>query len=271
MNKNYIGITGLTNIHQVEMLVTYFKKFGFIIDSDRIGMIGFLISPRNLDPDWKSSRYPSFKKYKPMLETCKKRVFSTLHIDTKSSFDWLSSLKTLLQKIEPDSEKMMDLIDGIQINVKHPDPCDISELKILYPDLKIILQYANDFIKLDAESVIKDLKAYENIIDYILIDPSRGRGLKIDFRDAINHYKLIDKAINVKIGFAGGLNSENIETFLNDTIQHNDGLNHINFSLDVESGVRDEFNNLDLSKVFKYLKNCQYCIAWNEKWLKKLL
>ena len=250
--KNYIGLTGLTTVYQVEYTLEVFKKLKLGLNSNPMGMIGFLISPRNLKSDWYSSRYPRLDLFHPMLEKARDKAFTTLHIDEKSTSNWLFSFTQLVDKVtKVDRYKVHELVKGFQINVKHPNPLDICTLRETYPGVKIILQYASDFLNLDLDMAIDDLGSYRNCIDYILIDPSRGWGLNLDIEKAINNYNGITREFpGLKIGFAGGFKPSTIKDIIDNLCN---GLESLDFSIDIETGLRTESDQLDLLKVYQYL------------------
>jgi phosphoribosylanthranilate isomerase len=55
----------------------------------------------------------------------------------------------------------------------------------------------------------------------------------------------------LSLGFAGGLNPQNIDTKIGTLVEC---LPSKNFSIDIESGVRDDEDNLDLPKVKDYIE-----------------
>ena len=247
MIENYIGITGITRCVQVEKTLELFNHFGFSMDSEHVPMLGFLISPRNLNQDWYSSMYPKASQFKPLLKSAAGRAFNTLHIDSKAHLDWDIALETLVKELD-----LVDLVDGFQINVKHPELNKLTRLRKVFPHKKIILQYSNDFLELKPRIAYKQIKPYSKLIDYVLMDPSRGRGLGLDTLIACNHYRVLKNNFNLGIGFAGGFNPDNIWNYL-DTIIGEIGTKC--FSTDIESGLRGAEDNYKVSKAGFYLKN----------------
>lgn len=207
-------------------------------------MIGLLISGRNRDPAWESSRYPRYGDFKDMMNV-RGNTFVTLHMDAKKSDLWYLDLLYFGDKFP-----LMGF-DGFQINVKHPDPLDIVSLKNQFPDKKIILQYSKEFLTLCPECAVQDLEPYSRFIDFVLIDPSRGRGESLNLEVACDHYHEIKTQYPaLGVGFAGGFTPESISSTIWDLKKHT---NMIDFSIDIETGVRDAEDKLDLAKVEKYI------------------
>jgi phosphoribosylanthranilate isomerase len=91
----------------------------------------------------------------------------------------------------------------------------------------------------------------ENVINALLIDPSRGRGVEFDTEVSVNLFnKLKSLTRGISIGFAGGLTPENVNEKI---IELKKKLRSNKFSLDVESGIRNEKDELEIRKVRKYI------------------
>lgn len=197
-------------------------------------MIGILVCDRNLNPTWSDSRYPKLNYIRPMLERLNKEpnCFSTLHLDQKRVDDWSQTLVKLTVRIG-------ELPKGFQINVMHPQFPHLRAYKgmIKRTDIKTILKYSTDFMKYDNYFMDHEVEDFMEYTDYFLIDPSRGAGIEIDIKKALFHYKgMKELSKDISVGFAGGLNHKNIEKIIKPIIKEVG----LDFSLDIESGVRDD-------------------------------
>jgi hypothetical protein len=115
IQQTYVGITGFTRREQVRGVLDHFEDRGFVSrGTDHVPMIGLLISPRNLDKKWFSSRYPPIEDFNDLIDDAKGRSFLTIHVDEKATSNWVDSLIDLGSMID------MKHVDGIQVNVKHP-------------------------------------------------------------------------------------------------------------------------------------------------------
>lgn len=254
-NKNYVGITGITSVAEAVTIAFKFKESGFPTKTHD-AMIGLLVSPRNLEPDWYSTRYPSLGEYPKILKAIQSvdtNLFKTLHIDEKNTSNWRNDLGELVRTIGP------SLIDGVQINVMHPHPMDLCVIKRAFPHLRIIMQYSSDFFDLDIDDAMREVRPYIKNVSHILIDPSRGRGLKIDPKVACEHYaKLRQIYPDTCVGFAGGFSPDNISTYL---VKFQEVAGNTKFSLDIESGVRDEDDRLVMKKASDYISTSSDFLA----------
>jgi hypothetical protein len=251
MKRNYIGLTGFKTPWQIShALETFFK---LKLKSDHILMIGLLISPRNIDRDWQSARYPLFEAYDGLIESCHERSFTTLHIDSKNTIDWDKDLIQLCKHLD------VDKIGGFQINVKHPRIDQLKNIKRVYDRKDIIMQYSNDFLDLSPNEAKVEFTPYAESIDHVLIDPSRGRGVELHNDKAIAHYTMLIENFSFNVGFAGGFSPSNITSHIRELRK---SLKTNNFSTDVETGIRDDNDDLSLERMDEYLVNI--CKAFNE-------
>lgn len=244
MDNHYIGITGIKTPVQAVQVLDAFSMAGFTMKTRHVPMIGILVSPRNLDPDWESCRYARIGDIPPIIDACKDQCFLTVHVDAKGTSSWNEDFYKVLDQLPVDD------IDGFQINVINPGYSQMDDLRKKYPGKQIILQYSEDFMGVTVKKAVLRLGLFEKCMDRILIDPSRGRGKAIDMDSGMKHYsKIAEMYPSIKIGFAGGFNPGNIEgivEMLLETIG-------TEFSLDVESGVRDGDDALDMTRVVEYL------------------
>lgn len=148
------------------------------------------------------------------------------------------------------------LVDGIQINMVLPQPHQIKILKDIYPELKIAIETVPDenSVKQLTPKLVKDYAK----VDYIVLDPSHGRGKEFDMGQIIASYKILrDGGFESEVVFAGGFNGDNVR---NRVIQLKDIVGSKNFSIDATGGLRDKVgegygnDTLNLNKLESYLR-----------------
>lgn len=142
---------------------------------------------------------------------------------------------------------------GLQLNIAWPDIHVLSELKLAYPEIVIVLQIGSlalDELDNDLVKLIEVLTDYRDYIDYILLDPSGGTGKRFD----INTAKAIIVALQQKdldksfgIGVAGGIDAENVLG-----LQELFDL-HPELSIDAQGRLRDENDDLDTYTAWLYV------------------
>ena len=254
--KTYIGITGPTSKQEVNLILNEFQKTGFTLNSQHIPMLGFLVSYKTLNNiPTENKRYPLFKNLHPLLEQANNQIFTTIHYNTKDKDNLVNEVSRVFDGIYQDN-----LCRGIQLNIVWPSIKAVEQIKNKFPDMKIIFQANHKGLSSGNPSeVASEIKQYHKSIDYILIDPSAGKGQEFDIDNSVEIYqRLRDQIPNLSIGFAGGFKGENIESRLqtiSNKIQTQD------FSIDAEGGLRDKLSSaygddlLNVQKVRNYLQN----------------
>lgn len=255
MTKNYIGITGATCLEEVKALSDLFNESEIKRDSSHLPMLGFLASIKTLRGiKTENKRYPDFKKIPALMEMASADIFKTVHYNTRELDTLYDQLDEILKELSPNN-----LCQGIQLNITFPAISHLKKIKDKFSDLKIIFQANNGVINSGTPSeVAKKIKAYENSIDYVLLDPSGGKGREFDINSSVELYKRIkEKNPNLLIGFAGGFSGENV---YNRCLELSDKLDGMRFSIDAEGGLRNRLSEkygddlLNLKKAKKYIQ-----------------
>lgn len=244
MNKSYIGVTGITSVKEAVITIKSFGKYYINMKSDHIPMVGVLVSYKSLiDEQYTNLRYPRISEIPDILFALQDLCFTTLHFNTRTpQFSYeISQLLNYKDIYNTYSNNI-----GIQLNISNPSPIEIIKIKKEFPLLEIIIQLRD----------IKDIdwiSKCSNIISYILIDFSLGKGENLNVRDASIIYKKIKEKVkeDIGIGFAGGFTPDNIELIIQSLVTN---INSLDFSIDVESGVRTN-DVLDLDKAAEYIAN----------------
>ena len=120
------------------------------------------------------------------------------------------------------------------------------------PALEVIFQLGPDKITdMTPGELVARLDPYSKNISAILLDSSFGTGRKMNVQSFAPYIKALEKVFPDKIlVFAGGLNPENVA----DQISALSQVTTRPFSIDVESGVRNERDELDLYKTEAFIQ-----------------
>jgi phosphoribosylanthranilate isomerase len=256
-DKLYLGITGIVNQKEIKQVIDFFEANDFSVNGTHMPMIGILVSYRTIDLGSNPSnrRYPSLAEIPKLLEIAGNRTFNTIHFNTIRPQVLQEDIARILNL-----ENIYDkgLVHGVQFNIAWPPVEQIDKIKNNYPRLKTILQLSSKAIEnLELDEIVERVKAYY-FMDYVLIDPSGGKGLNFDITKSVALYKMFkESGIRANIGFAGGLSGENIAGAIMD-LRKELGANE--FSLDAESNLRVKRSNaygdddLDIEKAKKYIE-----------------
>ena len=226
---NHISITGADDNTSITQLVELNKNFpyaewGILYFPEKEG------AKRNPTKEWRKEFLANIPKDKTAIHLCGEDVFNEILSD---NFD-TSELKAELSKfgriqLNINARKLKNLFTDEQIAAIYH--------KLLTSGFHIIAQYNHI-----SENAIRKFIETNNVnYDYfdILLDSSLGKGVSPDtwtVPQGLSH--------KVTLGFAGGLNPENISN----NYQKIDPITKNNYWLDLESGARTE-NEFDLEKV----------------------
>lgn len=257
ITKPYIGITGPVTGKEVKDIVEEFSNAGYSLSSGHIPMLGFLVSQKTLfGQTVQNRRYPSFKEIPELISTTEGKVFPMIHYNSKS----IQGLASEVEKVFKDLY-FNDLCKSVQLNIPWPEVGQLERMQMVMPDLKIVLQLSHKAMENKSPvEIAKRVKNYGSLIDYVLIDPSGGRGLEFDIDTSIEVYNQIkDTAFaDLTIGFAGGFTGDNVQTRVDELYRRTYGSS--NFSIDAEGGLRDKLSEeygddlLNMHKVRSYLQ-----------------
>lgn len=267
----YVGITGVTTTQQIEQINEIWRglKFpGYNL------MLGFLVSHKQLvDCDREhSKRYLSVdtifaspddeidEPHWSELILAAGYSFNVLHYNTKNP-EFANEIDELVGLANDDPNDIGFGIYGIQLNIRAPDPQQIEVLRdratraaATLPFLKIVLQINPDTYEM-INRYYKQGKDLDYLAgcEYYLIDASGGRGKPMDPEQVhtIAH-QLADYHFYNRKGVAGGITPENVGAVITEFPF---------WSIDAESGLRNDQDDLDLEKVRQYLTNASAAIV----------
>lgn len=242
-NAQYIGITGFMNRGEVEEILKCLP-----LGCNRKLMVGVLASLKT----WRGqvnkwpNRYPKIGFVHEIFFN-HPQLFNVVHYNTKEPETLREQLLQLTNVIGPD-------LHGFQLNIAWPNPQQLASYYVAYPGTKIILQiggYAFELIEHSPQKLASRVaQEYSGLIDYILLDPSGGFGKPLNTAGIRNYLRALkEKGLKVDLGVAGGLGPRTLN-LVEPLIEEFPDL-----SIDVESGVRDSEDNLDLNLAKEYLNN----------------
>lgn len=253
MAFNYISVTAGINESEVSSLIQEFYQAGIYPGAMHKPLIGFLVSNKTLYGDGtRNRRFPAFRELTGLLNLASLSVKTAVHYNT-SNYDNISSEIC-------DMMSGIAAIDVLQINTtRWLDEIEIRKIKEQFSDVNVSIQLSENCMKgMTAADIAKRISLYHGI-EYVLIDPSRGRGKELDIIRSCNIYRESKKRNpEIHIAFAGGISGANVASIIAGLFEH---LETIDFSIDAEGKLRDKHSNdffgdddLNLSKVREYLQ-----------------
>jgi phosphoribosylanthranilate isomerase len=254
---HYACITGITNQSQAYAVCSYFTYYGFSDSREHAGSIGLLAScytrPRAGkvdDTPPKTKRYVHFVEVPQILRAVHRQnpgIMPAIHYWTNNPSNLAHEVREMLEY-----GGISNLVGGLQFNMDWPEPGEIYDVKQHFGRISIILPITNNMLheKDVAEQVRKRYGGCG--IDHILIDPSGGRQSEFPIRRSAGVYAELSREMpDVNIGIAGGIapgNISRVREFQGQISVELSSNRIIPISVDVEGGVRDGDDNIDLKK-----------------------
>ena len=208
--KNYVSVCGPINSGEVWQVIYAFMEETYMAkplsDVSYAPVIGLQVSKKTLNGGiTKNLRFPPFNRLRKLVSIASEFSVPVVHYNTRDMENLYGQLEKVLEEIYS-----VNCCDTIQINRMWPDHKDLERIKTKYESLGIIQQvvYQNTN-KEELAELVEKIMSYDGLIDYVLIDPSRGRGKGFDVDTTsrlFSEFKTADQNISVVI--AGGLSGE---------------------------------------------------------------
>lgn len=233
----YIGITDFTKYSEVEQMLSVFSARKRQ-DSQYVLHVGVMMSHKTLhglDTKW-ANVFPKNREVADIFAS--PQAYNCLHF---ADYDHRENIyDDLAAAISYGGEG----IRAMQLDMVWPDPHDILRAKnTARSDFEIILQISSNAIEEaggSARGVIKKLRAYDGVVDRILLDKSMGRGLGMDASAlAVFVEAIASEFPSLGLGAAGGLGPG--ATYLAAPLVHR----FKNMSFDAQGKLRESGSALD--------------------------
>lgn len=265
--KSYVGITGAVTTREVTEIVKEFSEHGYTLDSIPIPMLGFLVSYKTLNGQPTTNRrYPKIETLPGLLEQTDNQVFTMIHYNSREMDSLSDQVTKIFDRIYDKS-----LCRAIQLNIVWPEIGQVKKIKDKFPEMRIVLQASHKVMEnKTAKKIVNEITNYGDSLDYVLIDPSGGRGLRFDLESSLALYKeLKAKLPKLTIGFAGGFTGGNVGRIVKQLINK---IGRTDFCIDAEGGLRDKISSeygddlLNMVKVRHYLWKASQVLKRNDLW-----
>lgn len=247
----YISITGFTLPEQAWNILSVFRKNskpGREIHY-KLG-VGVMMSYKTLNglsTKW-SSVFPPRERISDIFVSDNRStdywLFNTLHY---ADYEGVDVLNNLLKATQFGGKNM----NALQLDMVWPEPEVLRIYREKYPNVQIVLQansIALDQVDNDPEKLVARLLSYRETLDYVLLDRSMGRGLRMDAQALESFVKIINSRTSLEITVAGGLGP--------DTLYLLGALPHYIVGIDAQARLcpdNDALNPIDWDRASEYL------------------
>lgn len=251
---NYVSITAGKDAEEANAVLNAFQAAGYSMEQGYAPAIGIQVSEKTLNGIKPNNlRLANFAEVPSLLKAAAGNAMPVIHYNTKNT-------DTLFEQVSRVFESCYGYCKTVQINAAFPEMSYFVQLKSRFPEMRISLQV--DYRGIDIAQIPDKVASYGDSIDYVLIDPSRGRGDMFDIEDsAMLYLKIKEKCPDYGIVIAGGLSGDNIEEVLGKFI---DKTKTKDFSICAEGKLRDKASDehwgmdvLNIENAIKYLQSAK--------------
>lgn len=250
----YTGITGVTSRKEVEELRRAFGVFQGYRKNPRRFRVGVMMNRKTLHgyPTEETDTFLSPEDI-PKIFFSDKTMNCLCYVDEESDPNLLKNLYLAIQYCGI-------YLDTLQLDMVWPDPVQISNaVHASRKPLSVILQIgrnAIDEVGQDPSRLVERLqdycvKGYE-VIHYVLLDMSMGRGIDLDPDELLPYARVIrDNFPGLRIAIAGGLGPDTFDLVRPLLVEFPD------LCIDAHTKVRkdnDAKQSIDIAKALAYLK-----------------
>lgn len=237
--EKYIGITGFKTADEV--------KYVSSIAENGIPQImyGILTTPKSIhNPESIGMRRPALVDIPGLLSHVPANGLAMIHhcSDNRELSDEVLKIFSY--------EDMYDkgLVRALQLNQRLPNVSEVEKIKNKYSEMKIVLQLEPP----DLENPVlagERTREYGSLIDYVIVDPSRGAGIRLDLGKSLQVLNEMPSSITPII--AGGLDCSNVYDIVSYFRKNSDR----QFGIDAEGRLRNYPEKLSLERTGLYIKN----------------
>lgn len=249
----YVGIAGVATPDQAAELAAQFEAAGFACGGMRMGLIGYCTTSemlRGVQPP--SPRYARLDALVAAAQVEARSCVHAIHYapDETSPSRFVADVRALFLDTGLYASGRCRVL---QLNhaAARVAPDALAHVKARMPALEVVVQVGSDDLACTARgALVERLRAFAPYTAVFLIDPSQGRGLSFEVAPLRGVLAEIRAAFpDVAPGFAGGLSPDNVATRLAAFASVLGG----EVSIDVESGVRDARDQLDLARTRAFI------------------
>jgi phosphoribosylanthranilate isomerase len=255
--RPYIGVTGPVTIGEVGSLNEMFSSAGFGNDSSHSPMIGILASHKTLNRvEVANRRYPVIGLLPELFKAMNGSVFPMVHYNSRVNVS-NDSLSSQISEVF-DGLYYDGLCNALQLNIPWPNVGEVTKIKNKFPNMKVVFQASRNIAESSSPGNVASriASSYDGLVDYVLIDPSGGKGKPFDLEKSLKLYDALkEKVPSITVGFAGGFDGNNVTDRLKSLIER---IGDKDFCIDAEGGLRKKLSNAYGDDLFDELKTGYY-------------
>lgn len=239
----YIGVTGIQTPEEAAAVSAVFAEA--LDGHSHMGMIGVLadrtlLGHTDMEPHRRMPK--DFETLVACLQAIRGKLLPAIHFEAGAGARDTLGVVELFRHIS-------ELCSVVQWNGRL-SAVALDALHAAHPNVTVIAQLRPDVLRQPPKDIVETVQKARQHLHYVLIDPSCGRGiLGDDEQTTIAMMHISDACPELGVGAAGGLRPDNVRHFIQKIRRLTASKD---FSIDTESGVRDEHDVLDITQVRAY-------------------
>jgi len=265
--NNFVAVSGISNLEQLKAISSIKKEENLEFPIT----IGYQLSHGSISSGATNPRQPNFTDFSELTSYTHKLDFMpAFHYYTKDEKTILTDLELLLEQgaleygpallqfntLPPSPETLRSVRDmGFQIILKVPvsDKSSPGKGYAVWTGDGV-----QDVEGGDVRTLVDQVEKCASYIDYAMFDPSHGTDLTLNLeKDSLavrfgEELKCRGRLDHLGLVYAGGINPKNVESIIDSLSVYFPG----RFSIDIESGVRNSRDELEINLIREYLINC---------------
>jgi phosphoribosylanthranilate isomerase len=248
--KPYIGISGVPKHPRTA------DQLGDMLNAHSLTshqwMLGYVASEAGVLDTKTSEPRASLVNLTHVLSRNADSSLNAIHYSTRNLQTLASQVHDLLTKTDIYEN---NLCQAVQFNMGWPQPESLMEIKQDFPNTSLILQINPDTTT--SPEALDRLMTYENSVNYVLLDASKGKGKSMDLPQASLLASDISESYSgLTVVFAGGITPDNLAKVVTDISEE---YGHTRFGIDAQDGLKTKHPQqgyvFDMRKVKKFVKN----------------
>lgn len=234
---HYVGICDFPSGEQSLKTAEFFQRLCVERNLSRKLMVGVMMSFKTLTGQtskW-AAVWPKNEEVADIFVN-HPAVLNTLHY---ADYDSNTSVWHLLEAAKFGGPRLQ----AIQLDMIWPPNVIIKGLKRKFPNLQVVLQIntkALEAVDNNPDTLVEWLRKYGSLLDYVLLDKSHGKGVRMDAQGLLPFVReIVDHLPKLQVGVAGGLGPSTMDLVL--PIVHE--FPHV--SIDAQGQLRPSGNAMD--------------------------
>jgi hypothetical protein len=248
--RPYIGVTGLKTAAEVAGLAGACEEAGLLRPgAGHVPMFGFLCSDKRLaDPEKGGRQSPAVRDLPLLTRYTPNGAIPMIHYHTPNKDGLSGEIRKLFEG------PLYEGCQAVQLNQDWPKHGELERILGAFKEIAIVLQVPQRAMEgRTRQEVVSLARSYTGLVDYVLIDPSGGKGAEFGLDEGAGLLGALAKHLwpTRTAGIAGGFSGGNVRERV---MQLTARTGRKDYCIDAQGRLRTpDREALDLAKARQYL------------------